>query len=75
MSDKKIYVGNGRKVDSQYGVFRSVSICVDDLPEQHMTKHKNGKRYIKLNIGDKQGRDEYGNDVAVTVDTWKPKDQ
>lgn len=67
-----IYAGNGRKVTTQHGEFISVSICLTDLPKEHMQKGKNGKTYIKLNIGDKQEKDQYGNDVVVTVDTWKP---
>lgn len=74
MSEQKetIYAGNGRQVTGTYGTFRSVSICLSDLPKEHITESKNGKKYIKLNINDKQEKDQYGNDVVATVDTWKP---
>ena len=43
--EKKIYVGNGNKRDGKYGTFRSVSICLSDLPPEHITKsEKNGKK-------------------------------
>ena len=71
--EKKIYVGNGNKRDGKYGTFRSVSICLSDLPPEHITKsEKNGKKYIKLNISDHDKPDKYNHDVSVTIDTWKP---
>ncbi len=73
MADKKIYCGNGRKITTENGVFRSLSICLDDIPEEHVTKSaKNGKRYVKLTISDMQQPNDFGNDVYVTVNTWKP---
>jgi hypothetical protein len=70
MSDK-IYCGRG-KTFGQYGTI-SVSICLDDIPDQHITKSdKNGKRYVKVNVDAKREADEYGNTHTVTVDTWKP---
>jgi len=32
----------------------------------------NGKKYIKVNINIKDEVDQYGKDVSITVDTWKP---
>ena len=32
----------------------------------------NGKKYIKVNINLKDEADQYGKDVSITVDTWKP---
>lgn len=71
MADKKIYCGNGRQIKGQYGVFRSVSLCLSDIPKEHITKSKNGKSYVRINISDLDQKNEYGNDVTVTVDTWK----
>ena len=73
MADKKIYCGNGRKIITENGVFRSLSICLDDIPEEHIAKSaKNGKRYVKLTISDMQQPNDFGNDVYATVNTWKP---
>jgi len=72
MDDKKIYCGNGRQIKGEYGVFRSVSICLDDIPEEHITKsEKNGKSYVELNIFDMNEKNQWGNDVYATVGTWK----
>ena len=31
-----------------------------------------GKKYIKVNINIKDEVDQYGKDVSISVDTWKP---
>jgi hypothetical protein len=66
-----IYVGKGKA--SKYGV--RFSICVDDLPMEHMTKAANGKRYINLEIKEMKQPDKWGKTHTVTVDTWKPETQ
>ena len=73
MASNKIYCGNGKKITGEYGTFRSVSICLSDIPEEYITtSEKNQKRYVKLNISDMKEINTYGNDVYATVDTWKP---
>lgn len=76
MSEKKetIYAGNGKKVQSQYGEFRAVTINLSDLPKEHIFEY-NGKKYIKLNVNDKKEADQYGKDVSVSVNTWQPEGQ
>lgn len=68
MSNDKIYVGSGKK---KFDNLRSVSICLSDLNE-HVFEY-NGKKYVKLNIQDKKEADQYGKDIAVSIDTWKPE--
>jgi len=70
--EPKIYCGSGKTKSGQYGEFFSVSICLSDLPAEHITTAKNGKKYINLNINKKQAPDQYGKDLSVQVDTWKP---
>ena len=31
-----------------------------------------GKKYVKVNINIKDEVDQFGKDVSITVDTWKP---
>jgi hypothetical protein len=69
MSEQKIYAGNGRK---KFDNLRAVTVCLSDLPQEHIFEY-NGKKYIKLNVSDKKEADQYGKDVAVTIDTWKPE--
>ena len=49
-----------------------ISICLSDLPKEHITEAKNGKKYINLTVNKKKEADQYGKDLSVTVDTWKP---
>ena len=70
MAEEKIYVGNGTsKFD---GNMISCSVCLTDLPQEHMFEY-NGKKYIKLNVSAKKGgADEYGKTHYLAVDTFKP---
>jgi hypothetical protein len=72
MADK-IYAGNGRMVETKYGELYNISICLDDIPEEHIfTSEKTGKRYVKLKMTEKKEVDAYKNTHSVIVDTWKP---
>lgn len=72
MPQEKIYVGSGKTQSSQYGDFYKVSICLSDLPAEHITKAKNWKEYINLTVNKNREIDQYGKDLSVQVDTWKP---
>jgi hypothetical protein len=72
MSEQKIYCGSG--VTKSEG-WQKVSICLSDLPKEFITTSKNGKKYINLNINKKKEADQYGKDLSVSVDTWKPTPQ
>ncbi|QDP66287.1 MAG: hypothetical protein Unbinned6224contig1000_8 [Prokaryotic dsDNA virus sp.] len=71
MADEKIYVGSGTsKFD---GNLISCSICLSDLPQEHMFEY-NGKKYIKVNVSAKRdGADDYGKTHYVAIDTFKPE--
>ena len=71
MAEEKIYVGSWNyKFD---GNMISCSICLSDLPQEHMFEY-NGKKYIKVNVSAKRdGADEYGKTHYLAVDTYKPE--
>ena len=70
-TNDKIFVGNGKE-NEQYG-FVNFSICLSDLPQEHVSEYK-GKKYINLTISKKRnGADQYGKTHAVSVNTWKPE--
>jgi hypothetical protein len=73
MENKTIYVGSGKTHQGKYGEFFKVSICLSDLPKEFITEAKNGKKYINLSINRKKDPDQYGKDLSVQVDTWKPE--
>jgi hypothetical protein len=66
---EKIYVGSGKKSQD---FARKISICLTDLPKEHIFEFK-GKKYIKLEVVDKKQPDQFGKDVSVSIDTWKPE--
>ena len=68
-NEKKIYVGSGKKSKDWS---RKISICLTDLPKEHIFEYKD-KKYIKLEVNDKMQPDQFGKDVSVSVDTWKPE--
>ena len=67
-----IYAGSGKTVSGQYGEFFKVTVCLSDLPKEHVFEY-NGKKYVKLDISKKKETDQYGKNVKVQVDTWKPE--
>ena len=71
-TQQTIYCGSGKTKEGKFGEFFSISICLSDLPKEHITEAKNGKKYINLNINRKKEPDQYGKDLSVQVDTWKP---
>lgn len=73
MSQEKIYAGSGKIQNGQYGEFYKISICLDDIPAEHITTAKNGKRYVNLTVNKKKETDQYGKNLSVQVDTWKPE--
>ena len=64
----EIRAGNGRKVNDWK---RGISICLDDI-QNFAEKAKNGKFYVRLNVIDLKQANQWGKDVSVEVDTWKP---
>jgi hypothetical protein len=72
MSEQKIYCGSGVSKNDGWS---KISICLSDLPKEYMTTAKNGKVYINLNINKKKEVDQYGKDLSVSVDTYKPQGQ
>lgn len=69
----KLYCGSG-KVVGQYGII-SMSVCLDELPQEYITTAKNGKRYINIKCVPKKEEDKFGKTHYLEIDTWKPNSQ
>jgi hypothetical protein len=67
--EKKIFVGSGKK---KFDTLRAITLCLTDIPQEHIFEY-NGKKYIRLNVNDKKEADQYGKDIALSVDTWQPE--
>lgn len=65
---EKIYIGNGKK---QKDNWLKSSLCLSNIPQEHIFEF-NGKKYVKVDINIKDQEDQYGKNVSISVDTWKP---
>ena len=65
---KKIYCGSGKV---QKEGWLKVTINPDKL-KGHVQEF-NGNKFIKLDINIKPEADQYGKNVSISVDTWKPE--
>ena len=67
MADKPIYCGSGKKQNDNW---LKVTINPDKIMDYIQTYE--GNKFIKLNINIKDEPDQYGKDVSISIDTWKP---
>jgi len=68
MSDN-IFIGSARDMGNYN--FMTGSICLDDIPAQHIQTAKNNKRYVKIKINKRKDPDKYGNTHFITINTYK----
>ena len=69
-NNQKIYVGSGKIINGQYGAFRNITLKLDDL-KPYIYKY-NGKNLINLTVNDKRETDQFGKNVSVTINDFKP---
>lgn len=62
VKELKVFLEN-----KQYDLQEEVSLCLSDLPKDHMSKGSNGKIYINLTIGIRKDPDQWGRDLKVYV--------
>ena len=65
----KIYCGSGKRKAENW---ISASINLDKIKD-HIQEY-NGSKFVKININIKAQPDQYGKDVAISIDTWKPEE-
>lgn len=63
-----IYCGSGKKKSDTW---LQVSVNVDKIQEH--IQELNGVKFVRLNINIKHAPDQYGKDVSLSVDTFKPE--
>tara|TARA_Y100001951_G_C11069757_1_gene145432 strand:+ start:226 stop:504 length:279 start_codon:yes stop_codon:yes gene_type:complete len=75
-SDKKpIYVGSGKIVNGQYGPFRNATLNLDKA-KAHIYKCKfTNANLLNLVISDKKETDQFGKNVSVAINEYKPEIQ
>ncbi len=65
----KIRLGNGKK---RSGSWLTAAICLSDA-EAHAYTY-NGKKYVNLNINIYDQPNDYGKDVAITLNDYKKEE-
>jgi hypothetical protein len=70
MKEKTLYVGSGKTMSDKW---LKVTINPDKLKD-YIEDYK-GNKFIRLSINIKDEVDQYGKDVSVSVDTWKPEEK
>jgi PhoPQ-activated pathogenicity-related protein len=67
MNDKpKVRLGNGKKKSASW---LTAAICISDA-ETHAYTY-NGKKYVNVNVNIYDQPNEYGKDVAITLNDYK----
>ena len=68
MSDKKrVYVGSGKKQNDTW-----IKATISPEKFKDYIEEFNGNKFIRLNINIKDAPDQYGKDVSISIDEWKP---
>lgn len=69
MSDK-IYCGSGKRQESENGIWLKCTINPDKIKDY--IQEYEGSRFVKLNINVYDSPNQFGKDVTITIDTYKP---
>jgi len=67
MAEKKIYIGQGNKRSDNWMTATLHTEKLKDYVEEFK-----GTQFVRININVSDEPDEYGKDVKITVNTWKP---
>jgi hypothetical protein len=70
MSEQKVYVGNGKQIDTQYGKLLKLSFSRADLVV--LTNHLNEKGYVNINCNERKSVSEWGHTHSMQIDDWQP---
>lgn len=72
-NEDTIFVGSGKTINFKTGGYKiGISVCIEDIPEEHTFVAPNGKTYVRLDVVKKKETDQYGKTHFVAVNTWKP---
>lgn len=63
---EKVYVWNGKVRSSQYWEFYTLSLKLSELEN-----YVNEKGYVSIVVNKRKTPDNYGNDLAVTINDYK----
>ena len=73
MGEPKVYIGNGKQIDTQYGKLLKLSFSRADLVV--MNNHLNEKGYVNINCNERKSVSEWGHTHSMQIDDWQPNQQ
>lgn len=68
--EETIYCGSGKVMNPKW-----LKVTINPSKLADYIQEYNGNKFIKLNINLKDEPDQYGKDVSISIDTWKPEPQ
>ena len=68
--EKTIYCGSGKVMNEKW-----LKVTINPSKLKDYIQEFNGNKFIRLNINVKDEVDQYGKNVAVSVDTWTPEEK
>jgi len=68
--EETIYCGSGKVMNPKW-----LKVTINPSKLADYIQEYNGNKFIKLNINLKDEADQYGKDVSISIDTWKPEPQ
>ena len=66
--EETIYCGSGKVMSDNW-----LKVTINPAKIAKYIEEYNGNKFVKLNINIKQEADQYGKNVSISVDTWKPE--
>ena len=64
----KVYCGSGKK---QNETWSKATINFDKIKDH--VQEFNGHKFVRVNININSEPNQYGKDVSITIDNWKPE--
>ena len=68
--EETIYCGSGKVMNEKW-----LKVTINPSKIAEYIQEYNGNKFVKLNINIKPEADQYGKNVAISVDTWKPEEK
>jgi ribosomal protein S19 len=68
--EETIYCGSGKVMNDKW-----LKVTINPTKIAEYIQEYNGNKFIKLNINIKPEPDQYGKNVAISVDTWQPEEK
>ena len=68
--EETIYCGSGKVMSDNW-----LKVTINPAKIAEYIQEYNGNKFVKLNINIKPEPDQYGKNVSISVDTWKPEEK